>query len=178
MTPELSRPERVDAIGAGARRVTISAQPEERAALARRFGLIAVDRLEAAFDIRREAAGIAASGTVSADVVQRCSVTDDPLAVTIDEPVTLRFVADDAAAAAEEIELDVETCDTIAYGGGAIDLGEAAAETMALALDPFPRGPNAERVLREAGVLREEDAMPGGALAGLRALLNPRRDQD
>ena len=31
------------------------------------------------------------------------------------------------------------------FDGGAIDLGEAAAETMALALDPFPRGPKRRR---------------------------------
>ena len=51
---------------------------------------------------------------------------------------------------------------------GSVDLGEAAAETMALALDPYPRAPEAPNVLREAGVLSEEEAGPFGALAGLR----------
>lgn len=44
MTPEFSRPERLDAIGAGDRAVHIIADADERAALARRFDLIAVDR--------------------------------------------------------------------------------------------------------------------------------------
>ena len=52
-----------------------------------------------------------------------------------------------------------------------IDLGEAAAETVALALDPFPRSPRAADVLRDAGVISEEEAKPKGALAGLGALL-------
>jgi uncharacterized protein YutE (UPF0331/DUF86 family) len=57
----------------------------------------------------------------------------------------------------------------IPYDGGAmIDLGEVAAETMALALDPFPRGPDAESALKAAGVISEEEAKPLGALAGLK----------
>ena len=39
---------------------------------------------------------------------------------------------------------------------------------MALALDPFPRGPGAEAALKVAGVISEEEAGPFGALAGLK----------
>jgi hypothetical protein len=86
--------------------------------------------------------------------------------------VSVRFVDESAdTGEGDEIELDADSLDTIPYEGGAIDLGEAAAETMALALDPFPRGPNAAAVLREAGVISEEEAKPLGALAGLGALL-------
>ena len=170
--PEFSRIERVDTIGAGARSVTIAADAAERAALATRFGLLAVDRLEATFAVRRDAGGIVAQGQVDAAVVQACSVTDEPLPVTISEAVALHFVtAEDAAAAEEEIELDPDALDTIPYDGNGVDLGEAAAETMALALDPFPRGPNAAAALRAAGVISEEEAKPAGALAGLKGLL-------
>ena len=47
MTPEFSRPERVDAIGERERQVAIEADSGERAALAERFGLLAVDALSA-----------------------------------------------------------------------------------------------------------------------------------
>lgn len=170
-TPEFSRPERIDTIGAGERSVTIAADPAERAALATRFGLVSIDRLEASVSVRREAAGIAVRGRVAADVVQACSVTDEPIAVTLDEPVALLFVEGTAAGEDEEFELDEDALDTILFEGGAVDLGEAAAETMALALDPFPRGPNAAAALRAAGVLTEEEAKPQGALAGLGDLL-------
>ena len=58
---------------------------------------------------------------------------------------------------------------------GAIDLGEAAAETLLLALDPYPRAPNADAVLREAGVKPEgEEEREPGPFAALAALkLNP-----
>lgn len=169
--PEFSRPERIDAIGEGARRVTIRAEEGECGALATRFGLLTVERLDATFDVQRDAAGIVARGRVRAVVAQTCSVTGDPLPVVIDEAVALRFVPEARAAAEEEIELDRDALDTVTYTGAAIDLGEAAAETMALALDPFPRGPNAAAALRAAGVLGEEEAKPAGALAGLKDLL-------
>jgi uncharacterized metal-binding protein YceD (DUF177 family) len=172
--PEFSRPERIDTIGAGERSVTIAADANERTALATRFGLVSIDRLEATLAVRQEAGGIAVRGRVGADVVQACTVTDEPMPVTVDEPVALRFVSEGGADADDEIELDEGALDTIPYEGGAIDLGEAAAETMALALDPFPRSAGAAAALREAGVLSEEEeaARPKGALAGLGDLLS------
>ena len=172
MIPEFSRPERLDAIGAGEREVRIAADPAERAALATRFGVLAVDRLEAVLAVRREAAGIAVRGRVTGAVMQACSVTGVPLAATIDEPVALLFV--ERLDEQEEIELDAGALDTVEIEGGAVDLGEAAAETMALALDPFPRSPDAAAALREAGVISEEEAGPFGALKDLKAKLEGR----
>ena len=170
-TPEFSRPERIDTIGAGERSLTLAADAIERVALAARFGLLSIDRLEAMLSVRREAAGIVVRGRVGADVVQACTVTDEPIPVTVDEPVALRFVEGGDAGEDDEIELDEHALDTIPYEGGAIDLGEAAAETMALALDPFPRSANAAAALREAGVLSEDEVKPLGGLAGLGDLL-------
>ncbi len=169
MKTEFSRIEPVDTIGEVERRVAIAADAGERDALATRFGLVAVEQLEAAFALRRDAGGIAAHGTVRAAVVQACSVTGDPLPTTVEETVALRFVEE--AASEEEIELGEDAIDTIGIEGGGIDLGEAAAETMALALDPFPRGPGAAAVLKAAGVIGEDEAKPLGALAGLKAAL-------
>jgi uncharacterized metal-binding protein YceD (DUF177 family) len=167
---EFSRVERIDTFGAGERTVEITANDAERARLAERFGLVSLDRLTASFRVRIEAAGIVARGTVDASVVQACSVTDEPIPVEIAEQVALRFVEEDAVNE-EEIELSEDALDTMFYTGSAIDLGEAAAETVALALDPFPRGPNAEAALREAGVIGEDEVKPLGALAGLKGLL-------
>lgn len=167
-TPEFSRTERLDTIGAGERAVTVEAEAAERAALARRFGLPGVDRLAGDFTLRREAAGIRVRGRVSAAVVQACSVTGVPLPATIDEPVDLLFAPQaDADASGDELELSDDSIDVVFHDGGAIDLGETAAETMALALDPFPRAPGADAALKEAGVLSEGEAGPFGALAAL-----------
>ena len=167
MSVEFARPQRVDTIGDDARTIEIDADAQERAALAKRFDLIGIEKLTGKFTIRRDAAGIVAEGRVAAAVTQACSITGDPLPATVDEPVALRFVAEEDSGQ-DEIELGDSDIDMIPYDGGTIDLGEVAAETMALALDPFPRGPNAEVVLKEAGVLSEEQAGPFGALAGLK----------
>ncbi|MBJ6122869.1 YceD family protein [Sphingomonas mollis] len=172
MTPEWSRPERLDTIGEQDRTVDIVADEHERAALARRFGIVAIDELAAHLILRREATGILVTGTVTAALVQACSITGDALPIAIDEPVAVRFV--EPSLSGEEIELSADALDTIEIEGGAIDLGEAAAETMALSLDPFPRGPNAAAALRDAGIVSEEEVVPFNAFAGLKAKLEGR----
>lgn len=175
-TPELSRPLRLDQIGAGESKVEIRAEAEERAALAKRFGIVSVDRLEAQFALRRETAGVVARGHVSGNVVQACVVTDEPLPVRIEEDFAIRFLPEprENAAGDDELELSEDECDTVFYTGGSIDLGEAASETLALGLDPYPRSPNAAAALREAGVISEEEvrqqAQQAGPFGGLAAL--------
>jgi len=169
--PEFSRPERVDTIGEGARDVTIAADAAERAALARRFGLVSVERLGATLSLHRQGDAIVAAGIVEAAVVQACTVTGDPLPATVRETVTLRFV-EAAGGGEEEVELSGDAADTIEIDGGAVDLGEAAAETMALALDPFPRSARAAALLRDAGVLTEEEARPANPFAALKNKLS------
>lgn len=172
-TPEFSRPVPLDSISESPRSLHVEAGEAERAALARRFGLKSVERLEGDARVFRRAAGIFAEGRMRGEVVQSCVVTDEALPVTLDEPFTIRFALA-REPEGEEIELSAEECDVVFYEGGAIDLGEALAETMALSLDPFPRSPNADAALREAGVLSEAEAGPFGALAGLRdKLKNP-----
>ena len=135
----------------------------------RRFDLISIERLEARWTLRRDDAGVLATGRVTATVTQACAASGVPLAAHIDEAVELRFVEE--AADAEEMELAPDALDTLPIEGGVIDLGEAAAETMALAIDPFARSPDADAALAAAGVIGEEPAGPFGALADLKRKL-------
>lgn len=173
---EFSRPQRLDTIGAGENKVHVEAEPGERALLAERFGLKAIDSLAADYAIRRDAQGIIATGHLSARIVQACVITDDPVPAAIEEDFAIRFLPETEGEESEdETELSEDECDIVFYSGGAIDLGEAAAESLALALDPYPRSPRAEAALRDAGVISEEEAKrqaeesgPFGGLAGLR----------
>ena len=56
--PEFSRLVRVDTLGAEPRTMTIEAEEAERTALARRFGLVAVERLAADAALVRHSAEI------------------------------------------------------------------------------------------------------------------------
>ena len=174
MTPEFSRTERIDQIGAAERTVAITADEGERAALARRFELVSIERLEASFAVRAEAGGVLATGRVAGDVTQACSATGEPLTARVDEAVQLRFV-EQLGGSEEELELSPDALDVLPIENGAIDLGEAAAETLLLALDPFPRAPGAQAKLAQAGVIGEEEAQaqasPFGALADLKRKL-------
>ncbi|MCK8457746.1 YceD family protein [Sphingomonas faeni] len=168
MTTEFSRPERLDTIGDRERIVEIAATDSERAALAKRFALVSISRLEARLAIRRDDRGILVKGRVTGAAVQACSVTDEPLDARIDEPVELLFV-EQLMAEGDEVELSDDVLDTVAIEGGTIDLGEVAADTLALSIDPFPRGPNAAAALAAAGVISEDEFRPANAFADLKA---------
>src|SRR3546814_17285680 len=75
VTPEFSRAIRLDTIGEQPRRIEIEADAAERAALAARFGLIAIDRLAAVFTLHRETGGVVVRGSVKGAVSQKCVVT-------------------------------------------------------------------------------------------------------
>lgn len=81
----------------------IEADEAERTALARRFDLVSIARLEATVTFEVDGAEIAAAGTLEADVVQSCAVSGDDLAVAIREPLAFRFVPETGV---EEEEVD------------------------------------------------------------------------
>ena len=171
MTPEFSRPVRLDTIGTAPCRIEIAAQQSERTALAQRFGLIAFDRLEAWAEISREGDAVIAVGALEASATQACVASGDAVPAEVAEKFALRFIPETNEAPPEEVELGETDLDEISYSGSSIDLGEAVAQTLALALDPFPRAPGADAALRAAGVVGEEDVGPFAALKALKGKL-------
>ena len=167
--PEFSRPVRLDTLGAEPREMTIEADEAERAALARRFGLVRIDRLAADAALVRNGDEIVASGRIAAAVTQSCVASGEPVESLLEEPFELVFrPAPTSGRPDEEVELSQGELDVIFYDGAWIDLGEAVAETLFLSLDPYPRSPAAADALKAAGVQSEEESGPFGALAGLR----------
>lgn len=167
--PEFSRPVRVDQIARHAQGVTITADASEREALAQRFNLLSLSRLEADYALNENVGAIEARGRVRAELAQPCVATGVPVPEKIDTDFLLRFVAEqNNEDGEEELEIDSQDCDVIGYDGQAIDMGEAVAETMALAMTPFPRAPDADLYLREAGVLTEDQASPFAVLQSLK----------
>ncbi|HUQ14266.1 MAG TPA: DUF177 domain-containing protein [Novosphingobium sp.] len=165
MTPEFSR--FIDARHIDERPHAIAADEAERAALARRFGIVAIARLKAELRFERQGDAIVAAGRLEAGLVQSCAVSGEPLTTRIDEPLALRFVHA-RESSEEEIELVADDCDEIEYDGHSFDLGEAVAQSLALAIDPYAEGPEAEATRAKAGLLSEDAAGPFAALAALR----------
>jgi uncharacterized metal-binding protein YceD (DUF177 family) len=169
ISPEFSRLVRLDTLGTQPRAIAVEADEAERGALALRFDLVALDRLEASAECVRDGDAVDVTGALVGEVIQSCVASGEPVPARIAEPFRVRFMpAPSLESDVEEMELSAGDCDIVAYSGGAVDLGEAVAETLALALDPFPRSPKAAEALRAAGVLSEEDAGPFAALKGLK----------
>jgi uncharacterized metal-binding protein YceD (DUF177 family) len=167
MTAEGEFPRTFDVRQCEGKQVHLTANEAERAALAKRFDIVRVDRLEADLVLTRHDRDVAVAGTMRADIVQPCAVSAEDLPVTVEEEIALRFVpAVQRDVADEEIELDAEELDEIEYEGSQIDVGEAVAQSLALAIDPFLTGPQAE----EARQRPEFRASEGNAFAALKDL--------
>lgn len=162
-TPEFPRPVHADRIGPEGRTERVEASAAERAALARRFGIPGIGQLAAEVALRPEPGGaVRATGRLSAEVTQSCVVTLDPVEQRVEEAVDLRFVPEGEESDAD----DPESPDEVPMTGGVLDLGEALAEQLSLALDPYPRAPGAE-LPAEAG-----EGGRASPFAALRALRN------
>ena len=173
-TPELSRAVRVDTLGDAPRTLSIEADEAERAALAKRFGFVSISRLSAEVALARRGETVAARGAVRAALAQHCVATSEAVDEEVDEAFELEFRPQPASAATdEEIELEAGELDIVFYDGAMIDVGEAVAETLSLAVEAYPRSPRAEEALRSAGVRKEVEAGAFAALAALKDKLRP-----
>ena len=173
MRCEFGQPLRLDQIRDG-ERVDLIADEAERCAIAERLGLAALDRLEAHVTLARDGERIHARGRLRAALEQSCVATGEPVPEHLDEAFAMAFVPEPGGGGADEdIELSDEDCDVVFYEGGAIDLGAAIADTLALSIDPYPRSANAESALRDAGILSEAEAGPFAALAKLKKSDDP-----
>ena len=160
--PEFSRAVETNAVGDEGLEVGFEANAAEREALARRFGLLTLDRLSGAARFKRASDGrIRAKVTFEADVVQSCVVTLEPIAGRLTEAFEASF--GDGAEVGLEVDVAIEDEDPPEpIRGGRMELGELVAQHLSLALDPYPRTPGAE-LPDEAGAA-EPEARPFAAL--------------
>lgn len=159
--PEMSRMVKAKALPAEP--VRVFADKQERADLAQRFALVSVIELTASLSLSAQGSAIVATGPMRARWVQPCAVSGEDIAVNHSETLSLRFVpaSNQPPTPDSEVELDAEECDEIDYDGDMFDLGEAVAQSLGLAIDPFATGPEADRVRREKGIQVEgEQAGP------------------
>ena len=163
MTPEFYRPLALDRIGAHGLDMKVEASAAECAALALRMKLPAVHAVSCTFHLIREGRDrVLARGHLKARVTQTCVISLDEFEADIEEVFQVRFVP----SGEENEDDDPESDDEIPYEGNLVDLGEAAAEQLGLALDPYPRKPGAALSEPEA----EAKPHPFAALSGLRRL--------
>lgn len=173
--PEFSRPVALDAIGEAEITKQIEATAGERSALAARFDLLAIDRLAAELRVVRAKGGalVRLAGQFQAEVTQSCVVSLAPVSNRLEDSFALLY-----STRGEDLQIEAEVFvdpdqddppEPVPPGG--IDLGEAVAEQLALALDPYPRaeGVELESDQRVGGPADGQDRPnPFAALASLR----------
>lgn len=166
---EFSRPLPLERLGHGAIEVEVSADARERAALARRFDLMALDRLSAELRVSRDKGLVRVDGHLDADVTQTCVVSLEPVRSELHEDFVQLYTPDPAAAVAHEVAVEPGEDETPEpLGPEDLDLGEAVAQQLALALDPYPRAPGANPP--EDLAEPETEAPAKGPFEALRAL--------
>jgi len=136
----------------------------ERTALAWRFALLALDRFEARVTLLRLAGGLLRlTGELSADVVQECVVTLEPVASRVEDRFILLYGHGQDERGEVVLAGEAELVEPIA--GGTLDIGDAVAQQLSLALDPYPRAPTAPDVADVESDNGSGAASPFAALA-------------
>jgi hypothetical protein len=140
MNPEFSRPLPTTRIGPTGLDTAIEATPSERAKLATRLKLPGIGTLSCRFHLHPgPRKSILGECWLTAMITQICVVSLEEFEGVVTDHVIVRFVP----AGTESTEVDPESPDEIPFTNDTIDLGEAATEQLALALDPWPRKPGA-----------------------------------
>jgi hypothetical protein len=168
--PLIERHVKVDDIKDGAEGL-ITATPSECRAITKMLDLIALERLVLTYRLRPEGGGrIGLTGTLAARMKQTCVVSLEPIEATLEVPVEWEFWP---AASIAALDREAEDKDHALRDwpepiiDGKIDLGTVIYETLATALEPYPRREGA-KLEWQAGP--ESEGQPEGPFAALARL--------
>jgi uncharacterized metal-binding protein YceD (DUF177 family) len=156
----------------------LDADKTTREAIAQVGGLREILAANASLDVTPISGGrFRVEGWVRARVGQTCVVTLDPIENDIDEPIDLIFAPPDqipemADLVEEAAESDVEIPDPPEpIENGVIDLGRIVTDALYLAVDPYPRKPDA--VFEPPVVAEDPEDHPFAALKALQLNAKP-----
>lgn len=174
--PLLDAALRFDTIPVSGRSLDVAATESQRSRIAERLGIVSVENLAAALKATAFRGGVRVTGRLEAAVTQACVVTFDPVPETISEPLDRIFLpggGDTGESRSGEVFVDLENDDLPDhFEGPEVDFAEYLVETLALALDPYPRASGAE--IADDGPL-SGDEEPRSPFAGLQSL-KPEKD--
>ena len=164
---------RFDRLPASGRELEVAPDAAALAAMAQVLKVTAVESFHASLTAVKLRGGIRVQGRLTARVVQPSVLTFEAVAQDIDEPVDRLFVQGPDRphnpAPGAEIFVDLEDEDFPDHvDGNEVDLSALLIETLALAIDPYPRLPGES--LDTLGLdLTDKEA---GPFAGLESLKN------
>lgn len=182
MTPEWSHMMEAEAVGDKDVRLTIAPDDQARKDLIRRLGLRDLNKLQVKITLkRRDKRVIEVIGALTADVIQECVTTLEPVPDHIEETFHAWFADPQQAAsfararherdkmkADQEFPMLEEEEDPEPIIDGRIDLGELATQYLSLSLNPFPRSADALKKLEEQNDRQPKRENPFAALKELK----------
>jgi uncharacterized metal-binding protein YceD (DUF177 family) len=143
VAPEFSRLVALAQLSTRPYRQRIEATAEERAKLSRRLDLLSLNRLVAEVELRRQSSKvILLEAEFAAEFEQCCAVTLEPVRGAVSDRFSL--VYGPAPEEEQEIALSTEEPAFEPLHGNSIDIGEAVAQELSLALPIYPRDPEAK----------------------------------
>lgn len=176
----------VRAIGETGQNAKFEASAEQRASLARDLDLVGCNSLTVAYKLRSQHRGrYRLTGTINADVVQRCIVTLESVSATLAEDLDIEFWPVEQLAAKptpgvtqQASDDHNDTADFAALGNeppepieqGRIAIGRVVYELVSAALDPYPRSPGAAFAYASTDDGKDN---PFAALAKLKSAAKP-----
>ncbi len=164
VAPEFSRLVALERLGTEPFFQRIEATREECLRLARRFDLVALARLVASVRLIRQGdRTIRLEAEFEAEFEQDCVVTLEPVSGSVQESFSLIYGPKEDVAGG--LDLDPAAPAFEPFVGDAIDIGEAVAQELSLALPLSPRDPEATIEADDVATLEES---PFAALAALR----------
>jgi uncharacterized metal-binding protein YceD (DUF177 family) len=145
-TPETPRIQdasiRIDSMPPTGRDLKLAVGGEERTQLASLLGITEVQHLEIDLHAVKFRGGVRVTGRLSAAIVQPSVVTLEPVRQEIEEPIDRIFLPgnDKPHTPHTEVFVDIEGEDLPdRFEGPEADLSGLIIETLALAIDPYPR---------------------------------------
>ena len=162
---------RIDRLPANGRTLEVQLDEPTRESLAQNMKLSAIERFQANLVIVPLRGGLRAQGQLTARIVQPSVVSFEPVAQDIDEPVDRVFLPEPSThkpTPGSEIFVDLEDDDFPDHiDGPEVDLSALLIETLALAIDPYPRLPGES--IEALGIdLGPKETSPFAALAKLK----------
>jgi len=146
--PALDASIRMENLPATGRDVVVAATDEQRIAIAEQLKITAIEKLDATLSAKRFRGGIRVLGQLKAVIEQPCVITFEPVTQVIDEPIDRVFLPshDKAHSVPQGAEIFVDVAgddEPDRFDGPEVDLSDLIIETLALALDPYPRAAGA-----------------------------------
>ncbi|GJL92285.1 YceD family protein [Hyphococcus sp.] len=139
-SPEFSLEISLDDLGKKPKHYRLSANEHERKNISARLETPSVEKLEGEMEVRAMGAMIYVEGSLVASLTRECVASLELMDEQVTETFELEFTR---AAPADEVDpFDLDAPEIIE--GDTIDLGELLVQQLSLAMEPFPRKPDAQ----------------------------------